>query len=592
MKCGEEYKPPHTLIGGGDNVGNYEHPWFCDFDVTNNDGSETHCGGTLISHEYVVTAASCFSNIKHSSPHQNVMNLKCGAVNGRVPLNATKIIKRPGWDKFAHDIAVIEIQKIEYSTVIRPVCIMSREDLLLDSKLIVVGTGELHFSFIRGRPIMPQMTDIYLKNITKCQEVYGSEVDSSDKFMCAGNFWKTVKPGDSGGPLLVSYRKKYYLVGIISVNKDGFWGSYDQNNYPALFTRIKTECDFFKEHTDFECCKNEIPLIKSDEGKICGRIISFLNGSNFHPWYCRIYNKEGRDFCGATLISFKHAVTAAHCIKSIHPEEQFDLKNSFIKCGRKKEGSQQERRFKNVTLAPEYNKFTVKDDIAILEFTEDFDYDGDIVPICLPPENVFSDNMTAVGMSHNGDESRFGGRIVSEFPVQVTDKSHCIESKFQSIDSNTICTRAINKMTSKGDSGGPLVTNMIVNGQMRVFYVIEMLGNWLKLCAFFVLIWKGYCKVEIECGKEYKPLHTQIGGGRDVRDYEHPWFCDFNVINDDGTSSHCGGTLISREYIVTAAHCFDKAIYGNIYQKIANLACGTKYNRTFFQATKVIKHPG
>ncbi|KAE9545936.1 hypothetical protein FO519_010852, partial [Halicephalobus sp. NKZ332] len=65
-------------------------------------------------------------------------------------------------------------------------------------------------------PKYPQVTDIYLKDVIKCQQNYGSWVRSFDKVICAGNFWKTVKPGDSGGPLLVLFEKKYYLVGVIS----------------------------------------------------------------------------------------------------------------------------------------------------------------------------------------------------------------------------------------------------------------------------------------------------------------------------------------------------------------------------------------
>ncbi|KAE9546030.1 hypothetical protein FO519_010758, partial [Halicephalobus sp. NKZ332] len=200
----------------------------------------------------------------------------------------------------------------------------------------------------------------------------------------AGNFWKTVKPGDSGGPLLVLFEKKYYLVGVISASTDSFMGFHDQEQYPALFTRIKTECEFFKEHTNFECYNNIIPLRESDERKhVCGHTVALSDGNNLHPWYCRMYDGEGRDFCGATLISFKYALTAAHCIQPKNRNIVFNTDTFYIKCGLK----QQKRLFKKVIVAPGYHKSSVKDDIAILEFNEDFEYDGDIVPICLPPES-------------------------------------------------------------------------------------------------------------------------------------------------------------------------------------------------------------
>ena len=280
------------------------------------------------------------------------------------------------------------------------------------------------WSRIVGLPENAQVTDIYLKDVIKCQEIYGNWVKSYDKVICAGNFWKTVKPGDSGGPLLVKFNNKHYLVGIVSAGKNTFAGRYDQETNPALFTRMKSECEFLEKHTNFTCYNTQIPLRESDEEKhVCGHSMSFTNGSTLHPWYCRIYNDKGVDFCAATLISYRHAVTAAHCFKSMFGKGNSNFKSYYVKCGLKN----QTQHLSKVKQHPNYHPRFIKNDIAVLEFGEKLNFDGATYPICLPKKNEnLSPEMIAVGMNHNHEEHIFGKRSVSEFPVQRFDKDLCI----------------------------------------------------------------------------------------------------------------------------------------------------------------------
>ena len=102
----------------------------------------------MISHEYVVTAAHCFEKVTHGKIHEKIKNLTCGAKYNRNLLNPIHIIKHPKWNGSTHDIAVIHIHKIKYSLGIRPACVISKEELLMDSKLTVVGTGKTRKSFL------------------------------------------------------------------------------------------------------------------------------------------------------------------------------------------------------------------------------------------------------------------------------------------------------------------------------------------------------------------------------------------------------------------------------------------------------------
>ena len=227
---------------------------------------------------------------------------------------------------------------------------------------------------------------------------------------------KVVKSGDDGGPLLVYYNKRYYLVGIISAYSAVFIERYNQDKYPALFTRMAAECEFLKSHTNFECFSTLIPPKASGEQKgTCGPSISSKGGEVLHPWYCRLYDKENNDFCGASLISRKHAITAAHCFKEMYRNKDI-LESIYMDCGLR----HQRRKLRVIELHPQYKPGRVKNDIAILEANEDFAFDGATFPICIPKQGaVFNPRMIAVGVNHNYKKS------LLEFFVHRIENNNC-----------------------------------------------------------------------------------------------------------------------------------------------------------------------
>ncbi|CRL05909.1 CLUMA_CG019129, isoform A [Clunio marinus] len=63
---------------------------------------------------------------------------------------------------------------------------------------------------------------------------------------------------------------------------------------------------------------------------------------------------------------------------------------------------------------------------------------------------------------------------------------------------------------------------------------------------------------EASCGAQ---TNYRIIGGRKARIHEFPWLVLLAYRHDDIVSFSCGGTLISKRYVLTAAHCVNQRDY-------------------------------
>jgi len=185
-----------------------------------------------------------------------------------------------------------------------------------------------------------------------------------------------------------------------------------------------------------------------------------------YPWHVALVNPTQNKWspCGASLITDRHVLTAAHCVEgqttkqvavALGPRTRTDVQRNA-----------QILPVKTITIHPKWDTNRIRNDIAILELVNPVpNYGTKNIPSCLPYEDTKPSKLILTGWGVTGNPQR-GGKVSETLQMaQLTpvDMSVCAKM-FPGIDTKAqICAGGPNNSACSGDSGGPLVDN--VNGQ-------------------------------------------------------------------------------------------------------------------------------
>ncbi|KAK1894852.1 Suppressor of tumorigenicity 14 protein like [Dissostichus eleginoides] len=110
------------------------------------------------------------------------------------------------------------------------------------------------------------------------------------------------------------------------------------------------------------------------------------------PWQVSLHFLTYGHVCGASIISEKWILSAAHCFSTTSPENHV-ASNWQTYNGMQdqyKQDGVQIRPVKKIITHPDYNQMTFDFDIALLELSEPLEFTNTIQPICLPaPSHIF-----------------------------------------------------------------------------------------------------------------------------------------------------------------------------------------------------------
>merc|ERR1712128_59037 len=191
---------------------------------------------------------------------------------------------------------------------------------------------------------------------------------------------------------------------------------------------------------------------------------------NEYPWQVALVSRTGRSpFCGGTLISNRHVMTAAHCTAGSSPSQMRILLGEH----RTDDSTQIKVEVESINDDPLYDSNNMRNDFSILTLKEPVTFTKAISPACLPSTatQMFAGQVATVSgwgtLSSGGNQPT----VLMEVDVTVTTNEVCKGVYGSGISDINICAMDAGKDSCQGDSGGPLFIKE--NGRYTLIGVVS-----------------------------------------------------------------------------------------------------------------------
>ncbi|GLD48845.1 prostasin-like protein [Lates japonicus] len=225
--------PFNTKIVGGEDAVPGAWPW----QASLNRNGRLFCGGSLISNQWVLTAAHCFSSTTTSGLMVHLGRDRQQGLNpNEQSRTVTQIIKHPLYfnSGLDYDIALLKLSSpVQFTNYTRPVCLAAADSVYKEGTTCwITGWGHIMSGIPLPSNQMLQQVSVPVVSNSQCNKVYGV---ITGNMLCAAvpEGGKDSCQGDSGGPMVAKDDTKWIQGGVVSFGK-----GCAEAGFPGVYARV------------------------------------------------------------------------------------------------------------------------------------------------------------------------------------------------------------------------------------------------------------------------------------------------------------------------------------------------------------------